>query len=721
MSRNELKKELKAVKKEVIQRERMITQGIIANSKIIFCTCVGASSNLLKSLEFDRIIIDEAAQGLESACWIPILRGKKVILAGDHLQLPPTIKCKEAEEGGLAITLFEKIITDNRFENITTLLNIQYRMNELISSWASENMYGGEVASDETVRDHTLSDLLPAVTSLSTTSATDNNESREEQPAVFSSSSLPVIPVLMMIDTANAFMYEDNDNTAGKDDKTATTGPKKKSTSHRNHNEAELILQHTLYLVKKGIKPSDIGIITPYNGQLELLRATFSPFLSSYFPSTTGSSSLSSSSSSVATTSLLLAEREKINLDGIEIKTIDGFQGGEKEVILISFVRSNENHNVGFLGENRRINVAITRAKRHLAIICDSETCSSDSFISTLLRHIEENGEIIPAEFYLSEFLHLLNNNYHLSDLSSCSSVSSSFGNQRSVSAIEKLKKDHAKASSFGEKKKDKKPLNNEKSIEDETMHEERNEFLVVQLNSILTKYRNHEITGGSISYDSKNKENPFKYQHLLSLVSVSPTSVDRPLVFPHSLNTFLRMKIHEIATSLSLFHESFGEKKKRYISVSLVPFEEITRLLNEKQITGQQNLEKTKEELKDEKEMMVEEEISTVVPEEEDEEEDVDVEENDNEEEIQPVKGPPQATLEENENKKKSKKKSKPKKKSTSVNISGYASSTVNNDVDEDALLNQYIEQNQARANFLHLLFTCFFFFHFLETSRTS
>ena len=570
--RKELRSQLKAVQKEAVQREKLIVQGIVKNSKIVFATCVGAASRLLTQLPvnsdsshnypFDYAIIDEAAQGLEASCWIPIQLSKRVILAGDHCQLPPTIKCKEAETGGLSVTLFEKIITDSRFNKISTLLNIQYRMNDLINSWASQNMYQGNVSSDESVKDHTLRDILPAAVSISKPQAIQENHENADEDEDDPNN----IPVLMMIDTSNAFMYEDD---KASDSTSTSQSVKKKTMSHRNQNEAELILQQTLFLVRKGIKPTDIGIITPYNGQLELLKEVFAPYFSNYVPPTTSTQNNTNPSS-----------KKNVNLDGLDIKTIDGFQGGEKECILITFVRSNEQKNVGFLGENRRINVAITRAKRHLTIVCDAETCRSDAFISTLIDHIEDNGEIIPAEFYLSEFL-------LIQDSSLRGLSSNTKANKSKSAATTSSSATGTKDSKQGQSTKSNNN-NNEKFSNEED--QKRYDQLLLQIQDILRKYQKQEITGGHLIYRKESLS--LDYSHLLP--STGNDSTIRSLIFPNSFNNYLRMNIHEFATSLSLYHESFGEKKKRYIAVSLVPFLQEQQLIQQQCMTKDDAIMKT-------------------------------------------------------------------------------------------------------------------------------
>jgi ATP-dependent RNA/DNA helicase IGHMBP2 len=690
-----LRSELKSIQKEVVQREKVITEGIIKNAKIVFATCVGASSYLLRNntgdansstYPFDYAIIDEAAQGLEASCWIPIQLSRKTILAGDHCQLPPTIKSKEAEQGGLSITLFEKIITDARFNKISNLLNIQYRMNDLINSWASENMYEGKVISHESVKDHTLKDLLPGEKKKEQMKNKRHEEGEDELGEEEEEENS--IPVLMMIDTSNAYMYEDDKNTS--DGKPSQS--QKKSTSHRNQNEAELILQQTLYLVRKGIKPSDIGIITPYNGQLELLKEIFAPYFSNYVASSTSSSNSSSHINSPSV---------KESLDGLDIKTIDGFQGGEKECILITFVRSNESKNVGFLGENRRINVAITRAKRHLTIVCDSETCRTDSFIATLIEHMEDNGEIIPAEFYLTEFL-MIQNTSGLSS-SSAAALKEKILNKSSKAASKTVPP--APQSAKDRDNYSQKKNNNEDSNKfDNDIDTKKHEAIIQQFSEILKKYKNYEISGGQLVY--KKEAHLLDYDHLLPTNSPEKQQEIRPLIFPNNLNNYLRMNIHELATNLSLYHESFGEKKKRFMMISLNPFQ--TENLNPPAVPEKElNVEPSVPEQSTKEDKSENEEDSD---EEEDEEEEKD--------KTQPKASLPSDSV--SSKKKKSKNKSKDKKKGaggahtlgtlqSNPHLASLSTANIPADVkdlDDEAFLALQIEQNRVSVENICVVF---------------
>lgn len=237
LTRNQQRSELKQLCKEAREREKAVVKRIINRSNVVLCTCVGASSRLLEGdLIFDMVIIDEAAQGLEAACWVPLLKGKKAVLAGDHCQLPPTIKCMEADKGGLSVTLFERIIKDHRFKDVVCLLDTQYRMNALISDWASKNMYHGAIHSHPSVANHKLDDLLhhnnhnTDILKLENTNKSidnddgddvdDDNKDEEEDSMAdiivgleLEQSSIlkaeTAFPVLLLIDTSSCGMMED--------------------------------------------------------------------------------------------------------------------------------------------------------------------------------------------------------------------------------------------------------------------------------------------------------------------------------------------------------------------------------------------------------------------------------------------------------------------------------------------------------------------------------
>lgn len=272
----------------------------------------------MKSQEFDVVIVDEASQALEAQCWVPLLSSgaSKLILAGDHLQLPPTIKSsnskstKQNQKTGqsdvnLETTLFDRML-DLYGDDVKRMLTIQYRMHEKINAFPSEALYESKLMAAESVKARLLKDLPYDIEETEDTT----------EPVVF-------------WDTQGGEFHEKTDD----DDE-----PKSKSSllgeSKSNELEAAIVKKHVKSLIDAGVKAEDIAVVTPYNGQLAVL-------------------------------SQLLKER----FVGIELGSIDGFQGREKEAVVVSLVRSNPEHEVGFLAEKRRLN-GIMRRHMHLVKLC---------------------------------------------------------------------------------------------------------------------------------------------------------------------------------------------------------------------------------------------------------------------------------------------------------------------------------------------------------------
>ena len=313
--RNALKNEIRPLRKEINDRESKTVDSILKNSQVILCTLTGAGLREIQG-EFDLVVIDEAAQALEVACWIPLQYAKKCVLAGDHLQLPPTIKSSEAQKD-LELTLFQRMIDkfqspgckvvnhDGEDSFIVKMLVHQYRMHELIMKYPSYSLYKNKLIAGSEVKSHRLCDL-PGVVRTNDTS----------YPVIF-------------IDTMGLNIREREED---------------KQASKSNEGEAEIVMRHVRRLIAAGVAQECIAIISPYHAQVHLLR------------------------------SLVTDE----NLLKIEVGTVDGFQGREAEVILLSLVRSNDNKVVGFLEDVRRMNVACTRARRQLCVVGDGETLEAE-------------------------------------------------------------------------------------------------------------------------------------------------------------------------------------------------------------------------------------------------------------------------------------------------------------------------------------------------------
>ena len=349
-------REMKVLKKEIRTREEKVVGEVLRDSNVVLATNVGAASTLFhrmtdskgEPISFDLVIIDEAAQALEASCWISLLRGKRAVLAGDHKQLPPTIKCSVREvQQGLGRTLFERLMhtyDKNKKSSMccSRMLEVQYRMNQQISDWASKAMYDGKLVSHDSVKDRQLSSLPEVAEKMKTqTDVKEDHHSELENVT------------LMIVDTTGCDMHE-TVNEAG---------------SRYNEGEANIVVSHVHALINMGLRAEDIAVITPYNGQVELLRK------------------------------LLLPDVPKL-----EIRSVDGFQGGEREAVVLSLVRSSERggqDGIGFLKDERRLNVAVTRAKRHCAVICDCETVSKNKFIKGLVDWFEEKGDYRSGTEYI--------------------------------------------------------------------------------------------------------------------------------------------------------------------------------------------------------------------------------------------------------------------------------------------------------------------------------
>ncbi|KFY50769.1 hypothetical protein V496_09183 [Pseudogymnoascus sp. VKM F-4515 (FW-2607)] len=345
--------ELRELRKEFREREKKCVANLVMGSKVVLATLHGAGGFQLRGEQFDVVLIDEASQALEAQCWVPLLQADKVVLAGDHLQLPPTIKSLNSKVKGkatkkgdgegeaeeviikgmtLETTLFDRLLAMHG-EGIKRMLTTQYRMHETIMRFPSDELYEGKLIAAEAVKARLLTDLPYEVQ--------DTEDTRE--PLVFWDTQGGDFP--------EASEEEGVNKKAGK----GLIGESKS-----NEMEAALVRLHVKNLVDAGVKPEDIAVVTPYNAQLALLSGP----LKEAFP-------------------------------GIELGSVDGFQGREKEAIIVSLVRSNGDGEVGFLGEKRRLNVSMTRPRRHLCVIGDAETVAKGSgFLKRWMAFLEEVSDL---------------------------------------------------------------------------------------------------------------------------------------------------------------------------------------------------------------------------------------------------------------------------------------------------------------------------------------
>lgn len=318
--REAVRQKINSLKDRATELEIRIHESLFSEARVIACTLVGSANRLLTGQKFGTLFIDEAAQALEAACWIPIRKADRVILAGDHCQLPPTVKAPEALRAGLGHTLMQTIVKNK--PDTVSLLKLQYRMNDEIMRFSSEWFYGGMLQSAPEVKYRSILDFDTPIEWINTEGLDCNEE----------------------------FIGE--------------------NYGRINKSEAELSIEQLKgYITKIGRERFlderiDVGMISPYKAQVQYLRrlvrndAFFKPYR-----------------------------------QAITINTVDGFQGQERDVILISLVRANEEGQIGFLNDLRRMNVAITRARMKLIILGDASTLTRHAFYKKLYTYIESLHE----------------------------------------------------------------------------------------------------------------------------------------------------------------------------------------------------------------------------------------------------------------------------------------------------------------------------------------
>lgn len=318
--REAVRQKINSLKDRATELEIRINESLFSEARVIACTLVGSANRLLTGQKFGTLFIDEAAQALEAACWIPIRKADRVILAGDHCQLPPTVKAPEALRAGLGHTLMQTIVKSK--PDTVSQLKLQYRMNDEIMRFSSEWFYGGMLQSAPEVKYRSILDFDTPIEWINTEGLDCNEE----------------------------FIGE--------------------NYGRINKSEAELSIEQLKgYITKIGRERFlderiDVGMISPYKAQVQYLRrlvrndAFFKPYR-----------------------------------QAITINTVDGFQGQERDVILISLVRANEEGQIGFLNDLRRMNVAITRARMKLIILGDASTLTRHAFYKKLYTYIESLHE----------------------------------------------------------------------------------------------------------------------------------------------------------------------------------------------------------------------------------------------------------------------------------------------------------------------------------------
>ncbi len=311
--RKELRNQSKELTEWANQLEERLTEKIILSSDVITSTLVGSNNKILRGFRFDTAFIDEATQALEPANWIPIIKSKKVVLAGDPFQLSPTIKSFAAKKGGLGKTLIEKCIDQNK--NVH-LLDTQYRMNSSIMDFSNQYFYQGKLKAHSSNMDHKIF-------------AEDN--------------------IIEFIDTAGTGFEE-------------TLDPD--TRSRYNKGEVDILLEHMYQYIDlvSDFDAYSIGIVSPYKEQTRLIKK------------------------------IIEGDTKLAAFKNIDVDTIDSFQGQERDIVYILLVRSNAKGEIGFLNDYRRMNVAMTRAKKKLVILGDSATIGNDEFYQQYLDYVDQKG-----------------------------------------------------------------------------------------------------------------------------------------------------------------------------------------------------------------------------------------------------------------------------------------------------------------------------------------
>ncbi len=314
-----------------IALEREATHEILDQAAVVCTTNSSAGSDVLQDFRFDVVIVDEATQSVEPSCLIPMVKGQKFIMAGDHQQLPPTVLNQEAKQA-LQVSLFERLI-NNYPSYINLMLKVQYRMNEAIMAFPNQAFYNNQLKAHASVANHTLTN----------NELTINHDQLLKEEA-WMNRALDPDQKTLFVDTGNFGESQ-----------------LKGAFSYRNEGEAKMVTHLVQCLISAGLPQEVVGIISPYDGQKDLLKQ----WLNEY--------------------------------SGIEVKTVDGFQGREKAVIILSFVRSNEKGKLGFLTDYRRLNVAITRARKKLIMFGNAHMLGQNEVYRAMLQEtdvVEMNSKI---------------------------------------------------------------------------------------------------------------------------------------------------------------------------------------------------------------------------------------------------------------------------------------------------------------------------------------
>lgn len=490
-SLKDLNSDIKIMLKQLKGNYKQAVYSLLNKANIVLGTLVGCGDNNLYNTiskwdkpYFDLLIIDECAQATEAMCWIPMLLAKKVVLAGDHLQLPPTIKNNSIAKD-LGYTLFDRIMDMyiGQEDTCSRLLNVQYRMNNIIMSFSNNEFYDNKLISDESVKNHKLNDLN-YIKEISHDSINDNLSLIDKN--------------LIFVNTGN-YNFEESCDTNN-------------NGSKFNYGEAKVVIYLVKYFIcNLKILKEDIGVITPYSSQVSILKEELSQEIMNSNKNNT-----------------------------IEISTVDGFQGREKEIIIVSLVRSNYFSDIGFLYEKRRLNVALTRPKRLLCVVGDGNMLinyDNYKFLGNLGEYLYNNSfqlDILDNIFTYNEieeirFKYSNNTNITKKDNNLCNKSIVNLSNKKNNNKNRKNKKEAKDI------------------VKDINKHKENN------WNEIIIENKNNT---------DKNKEYESKIIELIDNFIKSPIS-SYTLT---GLNSFERLFVHKYAEKVNLNHISKGEGTKRQL-----------------------------------------------------------------------------------------------------------------------------------------------------------
>lgn len=484
--RRALLAERRVLRKELRVRESQAIKRLLGSVDVVVATVTGAGSSILRHStadgEYDVVVLDEAGQASEVSALIALLRGRKAVLVGDPFQLAPTIVCSAAAKGGLGQTLLDRVFScPDLLDSTTKILQIQYRSNKIISDWSSGAFYEGRVKAAPMVAGHLLQHLV------------NSEASGESSCGVFGDADDTLGVPWILVDTAGCGFGESTDGDV--------SNGRNVSRSKSNEGEAEIIVQQVQELLNANVPPGAIGIISPYAAQVRLIRSRLRD---------------------------IVGKRVLI-----EVATVDSFQGREKEAVLLSLVRSNDRGTIGFLSDPRRLNVAITRAKRLVYIVTDSATTSCDDFISAMIDYASEYGDYRCADPEMTLTGRAAGQEIY---------VGRSVPSQASV----------ASASPCDEpRRKDRKKKSSKK----------------VKSSSSKSKYANVSTRSQALMDEGQIRD---VESAVRSFVETSESGGQESLVFDSSLSSAQRRAVHSLSEQLGISHTTMGEGLSRFITVAL-------------------------------------------------------------------------------------------------------------------------------------------------------